>query len=149
MSLKAEETPPQRAPPPVFENHHAAAVAKTQACRRSSSAPQLVAGKQLPVRLQNGKLPTLFIGADGLINIAVVQHLAKRLGDLHLIDFVLFGNALDDFFRRRSGAELPMHREIIEVLRNQLVIRSVNFRVGGNFMISTTRRISAASLLRS
>ena len=72
----------------------------------------------------------LFILYDRLIDITVVQHLAECLCDLHLFDLVLRGNTLHDLFGRGIDSEFAVNGQVVEILRDQLIIRLIYLRIG-------------------
>ena len=80
-----------------------------------------------------------FILDDRLIDISLVEHLTKCLGDLYFFDAVLTGDTLYDLFGCGVNAKFSVNGQIVKGLRDDFIIRSVNFGIRGDLVIPGSR----------
>ena len=97
--------------------------------------PKLISGEQVPVWLQNRELLVFLVLDDRFVDVAVIEHLAERLGNLYLFDIVLLGDPFYDLFGGSVDPEFSVDGQIIEIFRDQLVIGFVDLGIGRDLVM--------------
>ena len=82
-----------------------------------------------------------FILDDRFIDIPIIEHLTECLCDLDLFDLMLLCDTLHDLFGGRVKSKLAVNRQIVEILRDELILRLIHLGIGGDLMVKRSGKL--------